>query len=692
MSPTQNQVLRETAVRIVHTTWSVRFSQDYIRDLQRRVAAAEQGGSPAGSSPPPLHTYNDGSQPLPGRVEDQEEDRASAASEQETEPPARTKGTGSTHGQRLINNFATGKPFYVPDAQGKAIYLGTSSTWSFGRRVLLLAQERIVKAPLSPHQLLWQGQAYKLAWNGERSLEATSAFGDALVPQADYGIYLVNAVKFHACQLFHLFDETTFMERFTQFYDPAADSQTTNSLWYTHYLLILAFGKAFVSRENLTDRGPPGLTFFLQAMVTLPDLTCVTLSSLDVLEAMEILCCAALYLHSLDFRAAAYRQIGMALRLALEQGLHTDMEHQHNPEHTLERPRRIWWTVLLLDRQMSSLMGVPLALRDEEISAKLPTYGSSVSKVRALDLHVRLSSILAVIVTNLYGKDGRNKGKFLVHTKAALNQVAKMTEELNDAFSLPVDDPVSISRVSAYLHLMLHQCIVLATRPILFSYLESRLLHEEGFPRGTRPAANVWALLHMCRDSATHMLRILQVLKEQGLLESFLPFDLDATYTSAIVAQIAAHIDAPLLEDAQPLNKMAYECLDEMASRGNQIAKKLKVELQRLEMIFARLPRRSEPAQRSNLSDLRLRPLPDDTLNNSLANLPARTEPLPATGTDPPTDPATNGSLDWFADISSFENPLNAPHMASVAESIDLDGLEWWFSSNPDFAGQGLEL
>ena len=63
----------------------------------------------------------------------------------------------------------------------------------------------------------------------------------------------------------------------------------------------------------------------------------------------------------------------------------------------------------------------------------------------------------ADVEIDLYGKDGRNKGKFLVHTKAALNQVAKMTEELNDAFSMPVDDPVSISRVSAYLHLMLHQ-------------------------------------------------------------------------------------------------------------------------------------------------------------------------------------------------------------------------------------------
>jgi proline utilization trans-activator len=331
-----------------------------------------------------------------------QDDRASFASEHETERPARTEGTSSTHGRRIINSFAIGKSYYVSDRQGKAVYLGTSSTWSFGRRVMLLAQERIVNLPLSPNQLLWQGQAYKLNWNGERSIDTTATFRDVLVPQADYGIYLVNAVKFYVGQLFHLFDEAAFMDNFTKFYDPTADRPTTTSLWFSHYLLILAFGTAFVSRNSRDDNCPAGSAFFLQAMNTLPDLSFANPESLDSLEAIEILCCAALYLQSLDFRAAAYRQIGQALRFALEQGLHTDMEHQSALDSALERPRRIWWTVLLLDRQMSSLMGVPLALRDEDIDARLPSFGSSVSKVRALELHVRMSSILAVIVTSAY--------------------------------------------------------------------------------------------------------------------------------------------------------------------------------------------------------------------------------------------------------------------------------------------------
>jgi proline utilization trans-activator len=309
---------------------------------------------------------------------------------------------------------------------------------------------------------------------------------------------------------------------------------------------------------------------------------------------------------------------------------------------------------------------------------------------------------------DLYGKDGRQKSKFLVHTKAALRDIAKVTDELNDSFRMPLDSPISISRVSAYLHLLLHQvsrewsmrgylwqlltqqkCIVLATRPILFSYLESRLSHEEEPPRDIRPSANLWALLQMAKDSAIYMLRILEVLKKQGLLECFLPFDLDATYTSAIVAQLAAHIDAPLLEDERPLNKIAYECLDEMALRNNQIAKSLKVELQRLESMLARLPQRQGQPQRSyfcgQLGGSRAPQTP-------LSNVPAPAEIQTTDGTNPSTAQATNGSIDWFGDIPTFDDLFAAPHMTSVAESIELNGMEWWFQSDPQAFGQDLQL
>jgi proline utilization trans-activator len=647
-----------------------RFSQSYVRDLQRRVAAAEQGQGTAATALMSPESYP-GRAHVPGQDDGGESDAVEQHSPNEVAAevvappePARSERASTDSGHRLINNFAMGVPSYLPDIQGKAIYLGTSSTWSFGRLVLLLAQDRIMKAPLSPNELLWEGQTYQLGWNGDRSSDPSSRGGDAVLPQADYGVYLLNTVKFHVGQIFHLFDDTVFMDSFAKFYDPSTVTPAANSLWYSHYLLLLAFGKAFVSKDRKADqqKRPSGCEFFLQAMATLPDLTFVNSSSFDVFEAMEVLCCAALYLHSLDFRGAAYRVIGQALRIALEQGLHTDMEN-HALGDIKERARRIWFTVLLLDRQMSSLMGLPPALRDEDISAKLPSFGGSVSRVRGLDIHARLSSVLATIVTNVYGKEGRLNSKFLVHTKAALKSVASVTDELNDSFHFPLETPAEgISRVSAYLHLLHHQCVVLATRPIIFTYLGRRLAHEQEPPIETRLPESIWALLQMCKDSALHILRILQLLQVQGLLECFLPFDLDATYTSAMVAQMAAQIDAPLLEDDELWSRVAYDCLDEMANRGNQTAKKIKVELQRLQVIFSYLPRRQSPTVRPQSSGASLGPGPDAMDPNV-----------------PRTPHAQDNLIDWLGDSSLLQEGFNGEHMASVADAIDLDGMEWSF-------------
>lgn len=168
-----------------------------------------------------------------------------------------------------------------------------------------MTHESLLGAPLSPENLLFQGEVYELGWDGQRPSPPSADLGPGGLPSPDFAMYLINAVKFHCGQLFHLFDEDHFMERFSKFHDPAADQSTLHPLWFIHYLLILAFGKAFVARTN-KGRRPPGAEFFVHAMKILPDFT---FSCPDPVETTEIYCCAALYLQSLDFRSSAYRLV-----------------------------------------------------------------------------------------------------------------------------------------------------------------------------------------------------------------------------------------------------------------------------------------------------------------------------------------------------------------------------------------------
>lgn len=259
-----------------------------------------------------------------------------------------------------------------------------------------MAHEQVLKAPLPSERLHWEGEVYDLDFQKDLAASPLPVPIDAAtLPQADFAIYLINTVKFYCGQMFHLFDEDSFMRQFAQFHDGTSpDRASVPQLWQAHYLLILAFGKAFVSR-NSTGRHPPGWEMFLKGMQLQPNITFVTT---DPLETMEFFCCAGLYLHSLDFRCSAYRVIGQALRLALAHGLHTSMESQHIGDAMLQRCRKIWWTIFVLDRQMTALMGVPLAMRDADITSELPVFPGSPQKSVALDLHVKLSKVVAKIV------------------------------------------------------------------------------------------------------------------------------------------------------------------------------------------------------------------------------------------------------------------------------------------------------
>jgi proline utilization trans-activator len=185
-------------------------------------------------------------------------------------------------------------------------HLGTSSSWAFTNRVLRMAHERLTGQPAPPDTISFDGTLYDLGWDGERQLDAGAAVS---LPSADYAIYLINAVKFHCGQMFHLFDEATFMRHFHDFHQDGLPSGRGKGLWFIHYLMILAFGKAFVARHQ-NARRPPGVDLFVHALKLMPDITFLIY---DPLQAVEILCCKALYLQCLDYRCAGYNVVSISL-------------------------------------------------------------------------------------------------------------------------------------------------------------------------------------------------------------------------------------------------------------------------------------------------------------------------------------------------------------------------------------------
>ncbi|KAL4896848.1 Zn(II)2Cys6 transcription factor [Aspergillus ambiguus] len=535
-------------------------TRGFLEDLQRKVAALERsqeaGDSQIDRNQPP-QAQEDGN--ATENLEDPEWDTTLDAPSD------------------LTNPLSTGPSTFMTAESGRIFYLGTSSNWSFSRKVLSLLHVHLYQSPLPTGTLLFDESAYDLGWDGSRTVVLPEV---PMTPSLDYSIYLINSVKFHAGQLYHLFDEESFMEGLYAFHNNSKQETSVSQLWYIHYLLLIAFGKAFVVQIH-HGSAPAGYSFFLKALQMLPDTTRL---SRDPVIATEILCCIALYLQSLDFRSSAYGFIGQAVRIALAQGMHTNMPFESLGQEVVQRCRKIWWTVYILDRQMTSLMGLPQSLQDSQMHDELPLFPSSPQKLIALNLQIKMCHIIAEVNNTVYGPDGRLNRKFLSSTKKALSSTASLGQELRQAHPLQLDESCvnGICRLSAHLHLLYHQCIVLATRPLLFCFLKMKLQDPALRVRPLTFSTISHKLLQVCVDSAQQMLSILGSLQNQSLLDSFLPFDLESTVVSTFVLLVLPAVDHCLLDESDNWLRKSCTILDEMIFRGNRIAAYRKSELDQL--------------------------------------------------------------------------------------------------------------
>ncbi|KAJ5376902.1 hypothetical protein N7509_013788 [Penicillium cosmopolitanum] len=645
----------------------------YIDELHQKIASLQQNGERIDPSPLSPDYAEDRSPDLKhdspqlsrSSVHDHEE---SHQLHQEIEDPA----------SGLTNPLSTGPPAFMSADNGRTFYLGTSSNWSFARRVLSLTHEHIYQEALPTGALIFDGATYDLGWDGLRRSHSTAE--PPAVPTYDHAMYLINVVKFRCGQLYHLFDESEFMANLQEFYSEPKPNATTG-LWYVHFLLILAFGKGFVKHKVQGNR-PPGADYFVKALEMLPDV--IVLHEAPI-ESTEVMCCIALYLQALDCRSSAHNYIGQAMRMAMAEGMHTQMPIEYLGENMVQRCRKIWWTVYILDREMTSLMGLPQTLNDDQINTLLPTFPGSMQRTAAIGMHIRLSRIIAEINGSVYAIDGRINRNFLLRTKSALANIASLADELRRAFPLQMDREISgVSRISAYLHLLYHQCIVLATRPLLFCFLKIRFESPENCIEVLNTSRTVRNLIQMSMDSAQQIICILHSLQTEGLLETFLSFDLESIFVSTVVLLMGPAIDTRW---TYPIwLEKAYTIFEEIIESGNLLAKFRRSELHLLDELLSCFPQEHPRCLSAPVS------FPNNVLNNN--SQVSLASSFPPSGQAQPTASTAQAQLEH--DILSdpgvgvgvgvpalddqelgFTSRLTAEQIMAVADSIESIDTEW---------------
>ncbi|KAH6895914.1 fungal-specific transcription factor domain-containing protein [Thelonectria olida] len=513
-----------------------------------------------------------------------------------------------------------------------------------------------------------ESRAYDLNW-------ASSPFDKPLsfdgLPSPDHAIYLIESLKFHVGQLFHLFDEKRFMQRLRDFYADPAQHVKRDRIWYVQFLAVLALGKAVATNPAKGSRTLPGSALFSRAMSLMPDSSYLFN---DALTAIETLCVVALYLQSADMRNSAYIYTSQAMGMSLVFGLHRERPTDGGwSSETVSRCQRVWWTVYILERNFACTMGVPMTIHEEDITTPMPD-----KKDASLYVHVRISGLIFQVIRKIYGVEGRLQANFLPSVKEVLARIASIAGDLNGRFPLPSEGTEDIiSRASAHLHLVYHQAILLTMYPLLMYLVQTRLREgTQGSIDSRALSETTKALLKSCAESCSTMMRILSSLRKEGLLESFLPFDLERIFSAAFVLRMLRFV-MPRLRNYRALRSESILLLDDLTHRGSIPATFRKSELESLETMMGiwRAEESRRTQDRVEISDENPPPArPQQAVQTPLGDLP---EP----------------GLEEFESNLDDPSTMSPGHLLSLVELVDFQegtmdtDMTWmdaWLWENPE--------
>lgn len=264
----------------------------------------------------------------------------------------------------------------------------------------------------------------------------------------------------------------------------------------------------------------PGWRFYEISRRLLADV--VTSSSMT---SVQVCVLQGIFLPSTKSRDAGYNLLGIALRMAINMGMHRSFGAEILHPHVRELRNRLWWSVYVAERIFSVEMGRPLAINDTEIDAPLPTdipewgdmTGNSPTNVDGLIAMIKLCHLLGKIVDTVYCKPVSGEGTIMIPRvfRQLQDDVEQSRNDLPPRLRPSVGQ--SLSRPIAHISLAYEQATILLSRSCLnYAVVAS---HSWTLPDATSEFIRQQA--RSCVRSAVTTIRIMFSLRERSQLCRF---------------------------------------------------------------------------------------------------------------------------------------------------------------------------
>jgi proline utilization trans-activator len=369
----------------------------------------------------------------------------------------------------------------------------------------------------------------------------------------------------------------------------ADDDTILETIWFCKILLVFAIGEMYLgtesdvhiksrnnlekSKQSLGKRGKkskatlgikhkerrntlPGSGFFYQASELFTGLFASgAIDNITKDGGIEVMLLYAFYLQVADCTISSYFYFGLALRATLILGWHVDADKENLNRFELEHRRRIWWTVYMYERMLSSKAGLPLSFADDSVSTELPTdfkidlndFPRNENDVRGYYIFpnaayinncVTITQINAIILSSLYTK--QPTVNILPVVSDLVSKLMAWKNSLPKFLSVDFSiQPLRVTRLIVNLMTEYFQGMNLAVRPLLFHFATKKLkeLHQQNsvnkYVDLTKFSKNVLSLLNASFQASINTIKSIWALLPENMVALFGWMDREYLFTSA---------------------------------------------------------------------------------------------------------------------------------------------------------------
>ncbi|CAG7917526.1 unnamed protein product [Penicillium olsonii] len=455
------------------------------------------------------------------------------------------------------------------DDQGHWDYHGHTSGIIFVRRLRKQLGAVDITSPMARSRASISGQMMGSPKSFSESPQDTTLPPTHDLPPREVARRLCHNSIDHACSLMRFVHEPSFFASLERIYDTPPEQFTNEENSFLPLLyIVIAVGCLF--SEDGQGQGTldlsgyegaigQGFQFFKAGRQLLEITDCRDLPSL------QAICFMVLFLQSSAKLSTCYSYVGIALRSALRLGLHRSVAADFNPIER-ELRKRIFWVVRKMDVYVSTLLGLPQMLSDDDIDQEYPieidgdfitTEGitqppSNYTPLMAgCNAHTRLSAIILKVVKYIYPvKNARYRSKsdqryMVSHSKIREieRDLQNWMEELPPALRPGTEVSPQLERVRQLLRISYAHVQMVMYRPFLH--------YVSGGSQARGVDKRSYACAAACVSVSRNIVHITTGMQKRGLLNGSFWFTMYTTYFAilSLLFFVIENPDSPTAKD-----------------------------------------------------------------------------------------------------------------------------------------------